>query len=155
MQAYIPTHLDAVGDVEKDIAKAKDGAELYYANLIGVQIQKGNEEKEEDDDEIGEEEDEEVQVLEEGGEVVTVKGAGEDGAAVAEDGDGDGDVESDAYLSNAELRLRDGKKSGVVKESLEDKKARKKAAKDATAAKRKVKTPKHVKKRKDQQRKHK
>eukprot|EP00729_Bicosta_minor_P008142 gene8142-14580_t len=142
MQAFIPTHLDAVVDVEKDIARSKAGGEgtLYYEKLIGVNL-RGNDDDDDDDDDEDEEEEQEEEQVERAAEA-RGEGGAEDGSQLATAGGsgGEGADATEEALSNADRRKRD---------------ARKKAVKDSRAEKRKEKTPKHVKKRKDQQRKHK
>ncbi|BFF97321.1 serine/threonine-protein kinase RIO1 [Drosophila madeirensis] len=125
---YIPKRLDEVRHFERDVAKAKQGVQqnLIYGKITGLtsdlDVQK------------------QPDVLQSTAEP---EDAGSDEDPTSEsDGDDDSQQENDdgSKFKNS-ARPRD--------ESLESKKARKKAVKDAKAEQRKVKVKKHVKKRKE------
>ncbi|XP_055320124.1 serine/threonine-protein kinase RIO1 [Sitodiplosis mosellana] len=134
-RAYIPKRLDEVVDVERDIIKAKGGAggDLVYKTITGLKSDLTVESKPvllQNDDNSHENIEQQEQDI-----------------------DSDEDSPSDDSSSNSEAdgesRFKDSARP--KDESIEDKKLRKKAVKDAKAEKRKNKLPKHLKKRKEKQ----
>ncbi|XP_022226424.2 serine/threonine-protein kinase RIO1 [Drosophila obscura] len=123
---YIPKRLDEVRHFERDVAKAKQGVQqnLIYGKITGLtsdlDVQK------------------QPDVLQPTDEPEEV--GSDDQISESEDEDDSQDNDDGSKFKNS-ARPRD--------ESLESKKARKKAVKDAKAEQRKVKVKKHVKKRKE------
>ncbi|XP_026847939.1 serine/threonine-protein kinase RIO1 [Drosophila persimilis] len=123
---YIPKRLDEVRHFERDVAKAKQGVQqnLIYGKITGLtsdlDVQK------------------QPDVLQPTAEQEDV--GSDDQISESEDEDDSQDNDDGSKFKNSS-RPRD--------ESLESKKARKKAVKDAKAEQRKVKVKKHVKKRKE------
>lgn len=129
-QAYIPQRLTQVVDIERDIKLAKSGKEnLIYKTLIGL---KADLSKPVDTPEIlvkkGKEENNDI-----------------DRPTESEDSEEEDSEEDDA--GDCETKFVNSARP--KNESLESKKARKKAVKEQQAEKRKTKIKKHVKKRKE------
>lgn len=120
MKTFIPKSLDEIVNPERDITKAMEGSDsLAYTTVVGLKS--------------------DLSAVEE---KPTILHDREDNSSDSDSSDSDTDEDEATQVSGGGTITRPDD------ESTEDKKARKKAFKEAKAERRKTKMPKHVKKRK-------
>eukprot|EP00038_Savillea_parva_P000769 m.98541 g.98541 ORF g.98541 m.98541 type:complete len:646 (-) comp10265_c0_seq2:76-2013(-) len=160
MKAFIPTSLDQVVDMERDIELLKEGQaeKLYYTSLTALTAANADDGKAQSTVEVSESQKDDTTRT-----TTTTDGDTDDGrggASVGGTHGGDGQGEDEAVPGQEEEEEEDEdddewEDRTRASETPEEKRLRKQAVKEAKREKRQTKTPKHVKKKQNNKHKRK